>query len=106
MPNDTVTGLAYSLNGSNATITGFGTHPSSGVLNIPATVDGYAVVAIGAFSLESSGLTNISLPGSIITIDDHAFGSNSELTSIIFAGGYGGGHNLSAFNGCSITLLK
>lgn len=94
-------GFKYSIEGSRATITGYTGEQTA--LVIPATIDGYRVVAIGdsAFKgmhlksvivsdgVESIGwfafegcayLTSVTLPKSVISIGHGAFGSGSSLT--------------------------
>ncbi|MDR2923353.1 MAG: leucine-rich repeat domain-containing protein [Treponema sp.] len=72
----------YVVKDGKITITGL--IASSGVkdLIIPASIDGWPVVAIGAGAFEKSQLTSVTLPNSVVTIGERAFLQN-KLTSII-----------------------
>ena len=85
--NDSVTGLAYSLSVSNATITGLGTYSATGQLVIPSTVDGHPVVAIGSNAFQGrSGLTSLTIPTSVTSIGDSAFYGCFNVVSAYFLG--------------------
>ena len=107
MPNDSVTGLAYSLSlDNNVTITGLGTHSVTGPLVIPATVTSgvtsYAVVKIGNDAFyECSGLTSLTIPDSVTSIGDYAFAVCSSLTSVTIGNGVTR-IGANAFAGCSV----
>ena len=97
--NDSVTGLAYSLSVSNATITGLGTYSATGQLVIPSTVDGHPVVAIGNNAFEYRyGLTSVTIGNSVITIGHLAFKGCSVLTSLTIGSGVTSiGHDAFAY---------
>lgn len=85
--NDLKTGLSFSTNGENATITGFGTHANTGALAIPASVnDGkggnYIVTALGDWAFQESAITSVSFPNSLTTIGMGSFKMCNGLTSV------------------------
>lgn len=73
--------LTYSISDGKATITSC---MCGGEIIIPEEIDGYPVTAIGyrAFHL-SEMITNISLPDSLITIEDEAFAGCKMLKSLV-----------------------
>ncbi len=74
-------GLTYTFSGGNLTITGV--HAAfGGALEIPATIQGYPVTAIGANAFEKTAITSVSLPESITAIETGAFWFCDTLTSI------------------------
>lgn len=81
-------GINYNVTSSTAPYTvEVGTNTSfSGALNIPETVsDGtktYSVVSIGFYGFYGSGLTSVTIPNTVTTIGQGAFGSCTNLTSI------------------------
>lgn len=93
----------YTLNGSNATITSAvntdGT-TASGALNVPGSVDGHPVTAIGdyAFFLNTL-LTSLTVPNSLTTIGEDAFNGCTGLTSLSLPNVTTIGN--IAFNGCT-----
>ena len=80
-----VDGIQYQVNGDGVTVT---YNDNSGFVTIPATVSyngiTYSVTAIGkfAFYYNRSGLTGASIPNTVVTIDDYAFGGCSNMTEI------------------------
>lgn len=54
------------------------------------------VTEIGAFAFESTGLTSITIPASVETVDDTAFIDNTSLTDATFPAGKG-----ISFEGCT-----
>ncbi|MEI6238824.1 MAG: leucine-rich repeat domain-containing protein [Planctomycetia bacterium] len=67
------------------TITGY--HGAGGVVDIPARINGQAVVAIGDNAFEDNGeatwpLTRVVIPNSVITIGDGAFSGATYLASV------------------------
>jgi hypothetical protein len=91
--------FTYTNNGTNRTITGY--TGTGGVVEIPATIGGGAVTAIGnnAFQGKTS-LTTVVIPNGVTTILDAAFAGCSSMTAITLPnsltsiGGY-------VFDGCS-----
>ena len=79
---------AYTLTDGVATITALssewtaaaGTEKSA--LSIPATIDGYAVKAIGMSAFQSNYLTSVTMPESVTSIGASAFADCSGLSSI------------------------
>ncbi len=99
--------FTYEEAGGSITITGY-TCPG-GAAVIPDVIDGKQVITIGseAFS-DCTGLTEVTIPGSITSIEYDAFFNCTGLTSVIIPGsvksmGY------CAFHGCtaltSVTIL-
>jgi hypothetical protein len=96
----------YSLSGINATITRYSGTQNN--LTIPASIDGYPVVAIGASAFaNNASIRTVSLPTSMRTIGEFAFRNCSGLQSISLNEGLTV-INRGAFNGCislgSITI--
>ena len=85
--------LYYDINGSNVTVTRqsfyspyYSTYPA-GNLEIPTSVTHngttYSVTMIGYGAFDDcNGLTSVTIPNSIISIDDYAFRNCSGLSSI------------------------
>ncbi len=73
---------AFVFDSSTGTITdylsSFGT-----VVEIPTTIDGVAVIKIGANAFNDKGITSITIPVGITEIGDHAFAHNSLITLTI-----------------------
>ena len=55
-------------------------------LEIPSTLDGYSVTAIGNNAFKSKNLTSVTIPDSVITIGSGAFNGN-KLTNVILGNG-------------------
>ena len=72
----------YTMSGGNATVTGY--NGPGGAISIPATLGVYPTVAIGinAFYYKT-GLTSVTIPGSVISIGDDAFQDCTGLTGVI-----------------------
>ena len=89
----------YSVEGGNVKITKY--IGSGGSVDIPATIDGKPVTSIGEYAFaDCSGLTNITIPNSVISIGNYAFAGCSELTSITIPSSVTSIENY-AFVGCS-----
>ena len=76
--------LAYKVNtdGETCKIVGMGTYTDTDI-NIPSTIDGYRVTAIGNSAFYyCDNLTSITIPDSVTTIGDEAFHDCSSLKSI------------------------
>lgn len=75
-------GLSYTTySGMICTITGIGLCEDTHIC-IPATIDGYSVVAIDANAFRSTNITSIQIPHSVKSIGNYAFAFCSSLTSI------------------------
>jgi hypothetical protein len=72
--------FTYTNNNGSITITGY-TGPG-GAVNIPATIDGLPVTAIGDWAFYAKSLTSVGIPSSITSIGDYAFDSCFGLTSV------------------------
>ncbi len=93
----------YSIDGSNATITGY-TGPG-GDITIPATIDdgvnNYTVTRIGFLAFQNNTTFNsVIIPDSVITIDDGAFVSSTNMQSVSIGNGVTSIGN-GAFGSCS-----
>ncbi len=80
-PNTVPDGLEYEIADGEVTITDY--TGSATELDIPSTIEGYSVTAIGenAFFFNSS-LESITIPESVTNIADYAFAWTSKLTNI------------------------
>jgi hypothetical protein len=54
-------------------------------VTIPETLDGIFVTQIGSWAFDENTLTSLSMPQSIIKIDDYSFCDRYKLTNIIFS---------------------
>lgn len=80
--------LYYTITSSNTVKVVSGPTKPTGRLTIPYTVQGYAVTEIASMAFNGcTGLTSVSVPGSVTTIGMRAFAGCSALTSAIFAEG-------------------
>ena len=60
-----------------------GTSSTSGELEIPSEIDGYAVTGIGENAFANNGkITSVIIPESVTSIGDHAFASCYSLTGV------------------------
>jgi len=76
---------AYSVDGGNATITGY--TGSGGAVVIPDTLGGYSVTSIGASAFASKTiLTGVTIPSSVTSIGNYAFSMCTGLTAAYFSG--------------------
>lgn len=85
IPATGTTGLDYRVNedGVSCTVTGIGSCTDSQLV-IGATIDGYAVTAIGAWAFEMcKNLNSVTISDSVTTIGDGAFSECTGLTSVI-----------------------
>jgi uncharacterized repeat protein (TIGR03803 family) len=77
-------GFEYSINSYNAnTITITNYDGSSGDVIIPTNINGLLVTSIGGGAFEFGGLTNVTIPNSVTSIESNAFQQCGLLTSII-----------------------
>ena len=84
-----VDGIYYNINGNNATVTykeSIFYSNYSGAVNIPSTVTfngtTYSVTEIGDNAFSYSGLTSVTIPNSVTTINYYAFYNCTGLTSV------------------------
>ena len=80
-------GLTYTLNADHtATVANYDNSTPDGVIDIPDTVisDGqpYTVTAINNAAFPNSAVTSVTIPDSVTSISDGAFGFCSQLTNI------------------------
>ena len=74
-------GFAYSVSGDSCTITGYS--GTDTVIEIPESVDGYAVTQIGSYAFENNyQITEVTVPESITAIGEYAFSECSALEKI------------------------
>lgn len=97
--------LTFTTNYGAITITGC--IGPAGTLNIPATINGYSVTEIGYNAFQSnSTLTSISIPGSVLAIDNYAFASCSNLTNVTFGSGVAAIKNDAFLNDVLLTNIE
>src|SRR5262245_5691604 len=73
----------YSFTTNNGTITISGYLGPGGAAQIPATINGYPVTAIGDWAfLSVTNVTSIDFPNTLTDIGDHAFYSCASLSSM------------------------
>ena len=71
----TADGFTYDVAGGNATVTGCdGFCPA--LLIIPSTLGGYPVTRIEGSAFDSSSLTSVTIPNSVLSIGDFGFAGN------------------------------
>lgn len=80
-------GLTYTLNADHtATVANYDNNTPDGVIDIPDTVisggQTYTVTAIGHAAFHDSAVTSVTIPDSVTSILDGAFGFCSQLTNI------------------------
>ena len=74
-------------------------------VNIPASIDGGTITAIGSFAFEScTSITDISIPESVTTIGSYAFSGCSGLTGISVPESVTK-INTDAFDGCTFASI-
>ncbi len=75
----------YTVADDVATVT---SGPTTGDVRVPATLGGHVVGAIGGGAFRGgTGLTSVTLPGSVKSIGDSAFNGCSALTNAVLGGG-------------------
>jgi hypothetical protein len=72
--------FTYTTNNGSITITRY--KGAGGPVNIPGTITGLPVTAIGDWAFYSTSPTSVAIPGSITSIGDYAFDSCFSLTSV------------------------
>lgn len=72
--------FTYTNDNGSITITGY--KGAGGAVNIPGTIDGLPVKAIGEWAFYSKSVTSVGIPSSITSIGDYAFDSCYGLTSV------------------------
>ena len=70
----------YIINKEEVMITAY--YGSSTDVTIPETMDNYKVTVIGHSVFNDKGITSVTMPDSIKEIQDYAFSSNENLTSV------------------------
>ncbi|MBR3843996.1 MAG: leucine-rich repeat protein, partial [Clostridia bacterium] len=73
-------GYIYTVSGGSATVVGY--EGSQTDLVMPASLDGYPVVAIGAFAFNLASITSVVIPEGVTTIERYAFGFCQFLKSV------------------------
>jgi hypothetical protein len=71
--------FTHAANQSGVSITGYSC--TDAVVVIPGTLDGISVTEIGVSAFKDKGLSSVTLPNSVISIDKEAF-RNNQLTSL------------------------
>jgi hypothetical protein len=75
--------FTYRVNGATVEITGYPTE-ATGPVTIPAEIDGKPVVSIGFAAFEScTGITAVTIPSGVTSLDGHAFNRCSGITNLI-----------------------
>ena len=98
--------FSYTGSGSTATITGC---TNAGIINIPQTINGKTVIAIGAGAFSNLyGITEIVIPATVKTIDISAFENCFDLQKITYEGSptYFGSINGVLYGDNNKLLLK
>ena len=72
VPGELKAQFAFTTNNGAITITGGYTGPD-GYMVIPASINGYPVIAIGDYAFERSGLTSVTIGNSVTSIANGAF---------------------------------
>ena len=105
---DSSQGLKYTLStdGTYYIVSGIGTCTDTDIV-IPDTYENLPVTIIGGYAFQNgSGLTSITIPNTVTTIDERAFQNCSGLTSVII-GNSVTTIKMCAFSGCSkLTSIK
>lgn len=68
----TVDGIQYKIDGGQVTLTGY-TSALPSTLVIPSTIEGYPVTTIGYSAFEDADITSVTIPDSVLFLDDYAF---------------------------------
>jgi hypothetical protein len=78
--------LSYTTSGGGVSVTGY--TGSCGVLIIPSSIGGLPVTSLGPGAFSSlSGLTSVTIPGSVTTIGEDDFSLCSNLTNLTILNG-------------------
>ncbi len=85
LDGDNVSGsFKYSVNGNGTvTITGY---TGGAIVNIPATLNGYEVAAVGASAFAGQAITSVAIPKTVTSIGDNAFRNCTKLTRVTILG--------------------
>lgn len=75
----------YQTDGVTVTITGHTQWPYG--VEIPSSIDGLPVTAIGPSAFEGLGITSVTIPGSVVSIGDSAFYFCTVLADVSIANG-------------------
>lgn len=75
----------YSVTDGKASINGY--KGPGGAVTIPSSLGGYPVTCIGMSSFQCSDLTTVTIPDSVVQIEDFAFMGSEELTNVYIGSG-------------------
>lgn len=78
---------AYTVNDGSVTITGLKESVTDTELVIPSEIDGYPVTSIGSRAFKETSITSVTIPDSVTSIGNYAFGRCSDLVSVTFGNG-------------------
>ena len=76
-------GLTYTVNSDNTSVTITGYTGTETALVIPTQLDGYAVTVIDSYAFAESGLTSLTLPDGLTTIRRGILSSNIGVTELV-----------------------
>lgn len=101
--DDNTPGFKYTLNGNKATITGYSGEQTDIV--IPATIDGYRVVAIGDNAFEKLHIKKVIISDGVESIGWFAFNGCAFLSSVTVPSSVSSiGHGAFGASGTSMTI--
>ncbi|MCL2105552.1 MAG: sigma-70 family RNA polymerase sigma factor [Oscillospiraceae bacterium] len=89
--------------GTGLRITGY--TGSGGVVSIPASIDGKAVLEIGMGAFQSKSLTSVTVPSSVTAIGQFAFADNPQLGTITIPASVSS-IGMWAFDGCDHVTIR
>ena len=103
--NGNTDGIAWSDNGSTVTVTGC--DPCSASLDIPSTLNGHSVTAIGDFAFfGKTTITEVDLPSSLERIGEYAFYDASGLSAISLPASLESIGNVAFYNATGLTSIN
>ena len=98
------TDFTYTSSGSTATITGY--TGSSSSIEIPSTIDGLTVTAIGRNAFADRDITSVRIPLSVSTISSGAFQNCVDLRTVNLPSGLSSIGNVAFKNCSSLTSIN